>query len=81
MRSGFVVVAAFVAIVAACLQGGHEGDRCNPDLSHDECNDGLSCQQPKSCDESYCCPANLAASKSSSCRSDPDACPLDAGSD
>jgi hypothetical protein len=40
---------------AACNQGA-EGDRCNPDLSHDECNAGLSCQQPKNCPENYCCP-------------------------
>ena len=67
-------VVAF-AIVTSCQQGGHEGDRCNPLLAHDECNGALSCQQPASCAESYCCPANLAASTSSYCRSDPDACP------
>jgi hypothetical protein len=42
---------------AGCEQGA-EGDRCNPDLSHNECNAGLSCQQPAECPENYCCPTS-----------------------
>jgi len=41
----------------ACEEG-REGDRCNPDLSHDECGSGLSCQQPVNCPENYCCPTS-----------------------
>src|ERR1700722_302824 len=45
------------AIGVACEQGA-EGDRCNPDLSHDECDNGLTCQQPVNCPENYCCPTS-----------------------
>ena len=55
MRNAAFVVIAFVLL--ACEQG-REGDRCNPNLSHDECNDGLSCQQPPDCPENYCCPTS-----------------------
>jgi hypothetical protein len=41
---------------------GNEGERCNPSLSHDECGGGLSCQQPKDCPESYCCPTSSTSS-------------------
>jgi hypothetical protein len=37
---------------------GAEGERCNPNLSHDECNGGLTCQQPLNCPENYCCPTS-----------------------
>jgi len=52
-----VAMSAALAVLSACNQGA-EGDRCNPDLSHDECNSGLTCQQPAQCPENYCCPAN-----------------------
>jgi hypothetical protein len=56
---GAFVVACLALAVAqtGCEQGG-EGDRCNPDLSHDECGGGLSCQQPTGCPENYCCPTS-----------------------
>jgi hypothetical protein len=47
--------------LAGCNQGA-EGGRCNPDLSHNECNSGLTCQQPAQCPENYCCPATGASS-------------------
>lgn len=56
-----IVMSAGVAIALGCAQG-FEGDRCNPALSHDECNSGLSCQQPVNCPESYCCPTNASSS-------------------
>ena len=49
-----IFVAAVAAILIACNQGS-EGDRCNPDLSHNECGSGLSCTQPALCPETYCC--------------------------
>ena len=67
-----VLVALSALVVAACDSGG-EGDRCNPDLSHDECGDGLSCQQPGTCVESYCCPSDLATSSNPYCNGQ--ACP------
>jgi hypothetical protein len=58
----------FAAIiwVAGCDQG-KEGDRCNPDLSHDECNSGLTCQQPATCAENYCCPTPASSSSNPYC--------------
>ncbi len=47
----------FIVLVLSCEQG-REGDRCNPNLSHDECGSGLTCQQPENCPENYCCPTS-----------------------
>lgn len=55
---GVLFVAAVLAAAATGCDTGNEGDRCNPDLSHDECGAGLSCQQPKDCPENYCCPTS-----------------------
>jgi hypothetical protein len=41
--------------------GGKEGDRCNPLVLHDECNDGLHCTQA-TCSEAYCCPTGRSSS-------------------
>ncbi len=49
--------ASLVTLSAGC-DGGSEGDRCNPSLSHDDCNDGLVCTQPVDCPENYCCPSS-----------------------
>ena len=80
LRARLVVLACVAAALAllAC-KGGEEGDRCNPKLSHDECNTGLSCQQPGTCVESYCCPANLSSSTNPFCHGDLCPPPLDAG--
>jgi hypothetical protein len=53
----FLAAGALIVAPNGCLQG-REGDRCNPDLAagEDECGAGLSCQQPRDCPESYCCP-------------------------
>jgi hypothetical protein len=51
------LVAAFAVVLFACNQGS-QGDRCNPNLSHDECNSGLSCVSPPLCPEAYCCPTD-----------------------
>jgi hypothetical protein len=57
--------------VGGCAEGGGggEGDRCNPFLSHNECDNGLTCQtgmdlaSGATCGESYCCPtpANMSS--------------------
>ncbi len=60
-RLGAAAVTSLVLLASAC-DGGGEGDRCNPNLSHDECGTGLSCQQPAYCPESYCCPTSGSSS-------------------
>jgi len=56
----------FIACACAALfalpgcQQGNEGDRCNAALDSvgsDECNSGLTCQQPASCVITVCCPS------------------------
>ncbi len=75
--------AALITLQAAC-DGGREGDRCNPNLSHVGCNDGLSCVMPSTCVESYCCPSDLTKSTSAYCNGSlcpqPTTTVLDAGS-
>ncbi len=80
-RFRHVPSAAVVAVVIAALacEGGSEGDRCNPDLSHNDCNGALTCQQPATCVENYCCPTPASASSNPFCNGS--ACPaVDAGS-
>jgi hypothetical protein len=50
-RIGTVLIGlvSTVSLATGCNQGA-EGDRCNPDLSHDECGSGLQCTQPLDCD-------------------------------
>jgi hypothetical protein len=73
------VAAGLLALGDGC-DGGREGDRCNPLLSHDECGNGLSCQQPSTCAENYCCPSPASASSNPYCNGA--ACPpADGGSD
>ena len=59
--TGLVVLGAvgvaLVAVAAGCDTGGNEGDRCNPLVQQDECDNGLHCQAA-TCSESYCCPTN-----------------------
>jgi hypothetical protein len=73
--------------------GGGEGDRCNPDLSHNDCNSGLTCQVPAdpvtgaTCGESYCCPTPATGSPNGYCNGANEApradgtlqCPVPAG--
>ena len=47
-----------LALAAGGCNVGNEGERCNPDLSHDECGSGLKCTQPEYCPENYCCPTS-----------------------
>jgi hypothetical protein len=54
-----------VALGPGCDEQGAEGDRCNPYLSHNDCNSGLICagHAPSSviipfCQENYCCPVD-----------------------
>ena len=84
--------AALVSGAGGCAGGG-EGDRCNPDLSHNDCNNGLTCQQPPQCPENYCCPSTGTSSNpkcqpgctpggvQALCATDPTAaaCVMDAG--
>ncbi len=82
---GLVASLAF-ALGFACNEG-REGDRCNPAAAangEDECGSGLSCQQPGSCAENYCCPADPSKSSNPYCNGT--ACPqppagADAGAD
>jgi hypothetical protein len=60
------LIAAGVVAAVGC-EGGAEGDRCNPLLSHNDCNGGLTCMQPGTCAESYCCPTPASASSNPFC--------------
>ena len=64
---GALLLFAMLALTGLGCDGGREGDRCNPLLSHSDCNDGLSCQQPATCAESYCCPASSSSSSNPFC--------------
>jgi len=59
-------VAALLMLIPAC-DGGREGDRCNPNLSHNDCDDGLTCIAPSTCVETYCCPSDPTKSTSAYC--------------
>ena len=64
------MLAAVALILATGCDTSQEGDRCNPSLSHNECNAGLTCGIPTNCntatephspyanDEAYCCPTD-----------------------
>lgn len=68
MRNRAVRAAALglaLALVAGCDEQGAEGDRCNPYLSHNDCNGGLVCagHAPSAvtipfCQENFCCPVD-----------------------
>ena len=62
--AALLLAAAAVLAVGDGCDGGREGERCNPSLSHNDCDNGLTCQQPGTCVESYCCP-DLPTSSSS----------------
>jgi hypothetical protein len=73
-----VSLAAVLVLVNSGCDGGREGERCNPALSHNDCDNGLTCQQPSTCAENYCCPADPTKSTSPYCNGA--ACPAaDAG--
>jgi hypothetical protein len=59
-RVGFSLLAIFagLALLGAGCQQSAEGDRCNPALSHNDCNAGLVCTIPTYCVENYCCPVS-----------------------
>ena len=63
----FALILGLAAAALGCQQG-EEGDYCNPDLSHNECNQGLSCQQPALCPESYCCPDPVTPESNAFCQ-------------
>jgi hypothetical protein len=55
-----IALLGVLAVGNGC-DGGREGERCNPNVSHNECDDGLTCVQPATCVENYCCPAGPSA--------------------
>jgi hypothetical protein len=65
--SVFALIVGLSAAALGCQQGA-EGDYCNPDLSHNECNSGLVCFTPDLCPESYCCPATVTPESSPFCQ-------------
>jgi len=78
--SAFAIVALLVAAITNGCDGGHEGDRCNPDQTdHNECGARLTCQRPATCVENYCCPKPASNSSNPFCNGQ--ACPAapDAG--
>jgi hypothetical protein len=66
-RIALFVAFVFGAAVFGACDGGNEGDRCNPDLSHNDCSAGLTCQTPSTCVENYCCPADPSKSSNDYC--------------
>jgi hypothetical protein len=64
-----------LTVLAHCYPSTAEGDRCNPALSHDECENAptVQCVTPANCAESYCCGPS---STSANCQACP---PPDAG--
>ncbi len=80
--SALLVASAGMLAAGEGCDGGREGERCNPSLSHNDCDNGLTCQQPGTCAENYCCPDPPVSSSSPFCRGLPPFCPApDAGSD
>ncbi len=78
----FAIIGIVIASVTNGCVGGGEGDRCNPDqVDHPECNGGLTCQQPSTCVENYCCPTPASSSSNGYCNGT--LCPpaADAGTD
>jgi hypothetical protein len=77
------VAAALAVLAGACDTGGAEGDRCNPLVQQDECDNGLHCTAA-TCSESYCCRID-GTSSDPHCHAegcpDPDAGAAEAGSD
>ena len=78
--AALLLVAAGLLVLGNGCDGGREGERCNPLLSHDECDNGLSCQRPSTCAENYCCPEPASSSSNPFCNGA--ACPApDGGGD
>jgi hypothetical protein len=50
-------LAGLLAVALSCMPATPEGSRCNPSLSHNECENDpvVQCTTPPSCLESYCC--------------------------
>lgn len=57
LGAGTALLTLFVAVGSGCDTGGDEGDRCNPLVERDECDEGLHCTAA-TCSESYCCPTD-----------------------
>jgi hypothetical protein len=53
MRSALLIVALALG-AAACNPG--LGERCNPLLFNDACQDNTKCVYPDNCGVAYCCP-------------------------
>ncbi len=78
----FVVgaIAAIAVLMNGC-DGGREGERCIPNLSHNDCGGGLTCMQPATCVESYCCPEDPTTSTNPFCNGQGCPAALDGGTD
>lgn len=77
------ILAGTFALLGTSCHEGREGDRCNPIQAanlEDECNDGLTCQTPSTCVESYCCPKDPSTSSNPFCNGMMCPAPADAGS-
>jgi len=80
----FTIIGIVVASATNGCVGGNEGDRCNPSQTdHSECTGGLTCQQPSTCAENYCCPTPASGSSNGYCNGTlcPAAPASDAGTD
>lgn len=64
-----VLSAVALTLLAHCYPSTSEGDRCNPALSHDECDNAptVQCVTPPNCLESYCCAPSSTAPSCQAC--------------
>jgi hypothetical protein len=88
-----VLVGGLALVGSGGCNIGQEGERCNPNLSHDECGAGLACTIPPDCPEAYCCPTSRQSAsayclrgcnggQASACAAGGDAdCPPEGGAD
>lgn len=75
IASRIVIVTSALAVsigTASSCASPREGERCNSDLSHDECASHLTCTIPTNCSYAVCCPA-AGTSSNPACS----ACPIE----
>jgi hypothetical protein len=60
VRTCVLTVSFALATIFACSSPS-EGERCNIDLSHNECASNLACTVPTNCAYAVCCPTSGAS--------------------
>lgn len=62
-------IAVALTVLINCYPPISEGQRCNPSLSFDECDNAptVQCAVPTNCLEAYCCSATSTAANCQAC--------------